>query len=81
LMRDDGAGEVVVRASRREDGSLVCMVEDNGPGIPSEGVRAGAFGLQSVRRRLELESARGSLRLESTRQGTRSIVEIAPAQL
>jgi signal transduction histidine kinase len=80
LMRDDGAGEVVVRASRREDGALVCMIEDNGPGLSKADVRAGAFGLQSVRRRLELESARGSLRLESSGQGTRSIVEIAAPQ-
>jgi LytS/YehU family sensor histidine kinase len=80
LMRDDGAGEVVVRASRRQDGALVCMVEDNGPGLSTSNVRAGAFGLQSVRRRLELESARGSLRLESSDHGTRSIVEIAVMQ-
>jgi signal transduction histidine kinase len=76
-MRGDGAGEVVVRASRRDDGALICMVEDNGPGLSSADVRTGAFGLQSVRRRLELELARGSLRLESSGQGTRSIVEIA----
>jgi len=80
LMRDDGAGEVVVRAARRPDGALVCTIEDNGPGISDADVRAGAFGLQAVRRRLELESARGSLRLESSGQGTRSIVEFAAAQ-
>jgi len=77
LRRGDGAGEVVVRASRREDGMLVCVVEDNGPGMPDVAVRDGAFGLQSVRRRLELEVARGSLRLESSSQGVRSIVELA----
>ncbi len=80
LMRGDGEGEVVVRASRRDDGALICTVEDNGPGLSSTDVRAGAFGLQSVRRRLELESAQGSLRLESSGQGTRSIVEIAVPQ-
>jgi signal transduction histidine kinase len=80
LMREDGAGEVVVRASRRDDGALVCMVEDNGPGMPDTDVRTGAFGLQAVRRRLELELSRASLRLESSRAGTRSIVEIAAAQ-
>ncbi|MGH7272612.1 MAG: sensor histidine kinase, partial [Polyangiaceae bacterium] len=52
LRRQDGAGEVVVRASRRSDGALVCIVEDNGPGMPDADVRAGAFGLQAVRRRL-----------------------------
>jgi signal transduction histidine kinase len=80
LMRQDGAGEVVVRASRRHDGALICMVEDNGPGFATADVRAGAFGLQSVRRRLELELERGSLRLESNEQGTRSIVEIVAMQ-
>jgi signal transduction histidine kinase len=79
LRRGDGAGEVVVRASRRDDGALVCVVEDNGPGIPDADVRAGAFGLQSVRRRLELEAEHASLRLESSSQGTKSIVEIPAA--
>jgi signal transduction histidine kinase len=78
LRRGDGAGEVVVRASIKEDGTLVCTVEDNGPGMPDADVRAGAFGLQSVRRRLELETPRpSSLRLVSSSEGTRSIVEIA----
>src|ERR1019366_5885129 len=77
LRRGDGAGEVTVRASRRSDGLLVCVVEDNGPGMPDVDVRAGAFGLQAVRRRLELESKRASLRFESSSEGTRSIVEIA----
>jgi len=77
LRRGDGAGEVTVRASRRDDGLLVCVVEDNGPGMPDADVRAGAFGLQAVRRRLELEATRASLRFESSSAGTRSIVEIA----
>jgi signal transduction histidine kinase len=77
LRRGDGAGEVTVRASRTDNGLLVCVVEDNGPGMPDAEVRAGAFGLQSVRRRLELESKSASLRFESSSEGTRSIVEIA----
>jgi signal transduction histidine kinase len=77
LRRGDGAGEVTVRASRRDDGLLVCVVEDNGPGMPDKEVRAGAFGLESVRRRLELESKSASLRFESSNLGTKSIVEIA----
>jgi signal transduction histidine kinase len=80
LRRSDGAGEVVVRASRNSSGSLVCVIEDNGPGMPDADVRAGAFGLQAVRRRLELEAPRASLKLESSSGGTRSIVEIAPAR-
>jgi signal transduction histidine kinase len=79
LRRGDGAGEVIVRASRRVDGGLVCIVEDNGPGMPDADVRAGAFGLQAVRRRLELEAHHASLRFESSSAGTRSIVEIAAA--
>jgi signal transduction histidine kinase len=72
----DGEGEVVVRVSRGGDGSLVCVVEDNGPGMPDSDVRAGAFGLQAVRRRLELEAPGAELRLESTSQGMRSIVQL-----
>ncbi len=78
LRRGDGAGEVVVLARAREDGTLVCTIEDNGPGIPDAAVRTGAFGLQAVRRRLELEAPMSSsLRLEWSSEGTRSIVEIA----
>jgi LytS/YehU family sensor histidine kinase len=79
LRREDGAGEVAVHAELKEDGTLVCVVEDNGPGMPDTDVRAGAFGLKAVRRRLELEAPRASLRLESSSKGTRSIVEIARA--
>jgi signal transduction histidine kinase len=79
LRRADRAGLVVVRASTKDDGTLVCVIEDNGPGMPDADVRAGAFGLQSVRRRLELETPRhSSFRLQSSSDGTRSIVEIAP---
>jgi LytS/YehU family sensor histidine kinase len=76
LQRTDRAGQVIVRASRKADGTLVCVVEDNGPGMPASDVRAGAFGLQAVRRRIELEAPEASLRLESSPEGTRSIVEL-----
>jgi signal transduction histidine kinase len=79
LQRGDGAGEVVVRVEARPDATLVCTIEDNGPGMPRSDVRAGAFGLQAVRRRLELEAPRASLRLESSGAGTRSIVEVPGA--
>jgi LytS/YehU family sensor histidine kinase len=76
LKRGDGLGRVLVRVSRRTDGTMVCVVEDNGPGVQDADVRAGAFGLQAVRRRLALEAPGASLRLESSAQGTRSVVEI-----
>jgi LytS/YehU family sensor histidine kinase len=55
-------------------------VEDNGPGIPDTETRSGAFGLHAVRRRLELKfPQQSSLRLESSGEGTRSIVELPSA--
>jgi signal transduction histidine kinase len=76
LGRKDG-GRIEVRAELVDAKKLVCTVEDNGRGMPEGKVRAGAFGLRSVRRRLELQYAdRASLRLETSPSGTRSIVEI-----
>jgi signal transduction histidine kinase len=87
LRRDEG-GEVIVRASVVDRGGeaarLVCTVEDNGPGMPEEAPRPGAFGLRAVRRRIELEVVDGYLRLESSAEGTRATVElpcIAPPAL
>ena len=79
LCREDGMGEVAVRAEAKDDGTLVCVIEDNGPGMPDSEARAGAFGLQAVRRRLALEAPHASLRHESSPMGTRSIVELAGA--
>ncbi|HEY8087601.1 MAG TPA: histidine kinase [Polyangiaceae bacterium] len=76
LRRDDGAGEVTVGASLDVTGALVCVVEDNGPGMPDSEVRAGAFGLQAVRRRLTLEAPSASLKLESSDGGTRATIRI-----
>jgi signal transduction histidine kinase len=81
LRRGDREGRVVVRTHRKPDGTLVCEIEDNGPGMPDASVREGAFGLHAVRRRLALEAPSASLRHESSPEGTISIIEIgAPAQ-
>ena len=75
LRRSDG-GEVTVRIEPRDNSLVVCTIEDNGPGMSAE-LRAGAFGLQSVRRRLELRYPEGSrFSIESSSQGTRSIVQL-----
>jgi LytS/YehU family sensor histidine kinase len=76
LRRGDRDGRVVVRTRRKPDGTLVCEVHDNGPGM-SDAVREGAFGLHAVRRRLALEAPNASLRHESSSEGTISIVELA----
>jgi signal transduction histidine kinase len=76
LRRVDGAGEVIVRACRTPEGGLSCAVEDNGPGMQDSDIRAGAFGLQAVRRRLELESPQASFRIESSASGVSCVVDI-----
>jgi signal transduction histidine kinase len=75
-LKRQGGGEVVVRAVM-QNGNVVCTIEDNGPGMPAD-IRDGAFGLQSVRRRLELKyGERSRFKLESSEKGTRSIVEVS----
>jgi signal transduction histidine kinase len=76
LRRGDGQGEVIVRASKNARGDLVCVVEDNGPGMPEGEVRIGAFGLRSVRQRLALHGGAATLRHESPGEGTRFVVEL-----
>ncbi|HEY2517564.1 MAG TPA: histidine kinase [Polyangiaceae bacterium] len=78
-LRRAGDGKVTIRAELidGETPRLVCVVEDNGLGLPDSETRSGAFGLHAVRRRLELRfAADASLRLESSDKGTRSIVEL-----
>ena len=74
-LRRRAGGEVVVRVRSGENG-VVCTIEDNGPGMSDAEIRAGAFGLHAVRRRLELWRRDARLRLESSSSGTRSIVEL-----
>jgi hypothetical protein len=74
-----GGGSVTVRTFMNRGPSsptLVCVVADDGPGLSEGATRADAFGLHAVRRRLELKYPTAELRLESSRQGTRSIVEL-----
>jgi len=80
-LRRGGGGRVVVRASLLDPGEspstrVLCTVEDNGPGMPDKEPRSGAFGLRAVRRRLELKYTDAHLRIESSNQGTRCIVEL-----
>jgi signal transduction histidine kinase len=79
LCRPEG-GEVTLRTSvaRSSSGAcdVVCVVEDNGPGIPEKPLRTGALGLRSVRRRLELEFEGATLHMESTSGGTRAVVRL-----
>jgi hypothetical protein len=76
-LRRRGGGVVTVRAQRGEDqASVVCVVEDDGPGFAEGPIRTGAVGLSVVRRRLELNLDGGILRLESSTEGTRAIIEL-----
>jgi hypothetical protein len=72
------AGKVSVRAALDPSGRVLrCEVRDDGPGFEGAPVREGAFGVQSVRRRLALRyGAQGKLTLESTSQGTFALVEL-----
>ncbi len=75
-LRRAGGGRVTIRSSV-EGELMTCVVEDNGPGFSAGSVRSGAFGLKSVRRRLELRyPTRAHLVLESSADGTRSIVQV-----
>jgi signal transduction histidine kinase len=79
-LKRQGGGEITIR-TRLDGEKLVCIIEDNGPGMPDGATRPGAFGLASVRRRLALRYAgAASLRLESSSSGLRSIVELPHEQ-
>jgi LytS/YehU family sensor histidine kinase len=54
-LRAEGPGRVRIAIRADEPAQqLVCTIADNGPGAPTGPVREGAFGLESVRRRLQL---------------------------
>jgi signal transduction histidine kinase len=72
-----GGGVVIVSTEvAAKPPAIVCTVEDNGPGAADKEVRLGAFGLHAVRKRLELRYTNATLKLESSANGTRSIVTL-----
>lgn len=77
LGRADG-GWVRLRVSIEDDGEarLLCVVEDNGPGMRADAPRGRGLGLKMVRRRLELRYPDASVEFQSSREGTRAIVEL-----
>jgi len=77
-LRASGPGRVSVCAMLDETGQrLVCTVRDNGPGVPSGPTRTGAFGLESVRKRLQLRyGQKAQVTLHSDGAGAVAQVEI-----
>ncbi len=76
-LKREGGGLVVIAAERMEDSGqawLRCSVTDNGPGLGEP--RTGSKGLTLVRAQLRLRQPQGELRLESSGEGTRAIVEV-----
>lgn len=79
-LRRKGGGQVRIQATitRPAEGAarLVCTVEDNGPGMAATPPRSGAFGIRSVRRRIELKYTDGCLRIDSSPEGTRTVLDL-----
>jgi hypothetical protein len=71
--------QVAIQGTETEP-TLLCVVTDNGPGLPDDGPRDGAVGLHTVRRRLMLCHPAAALRLESSDAGTRATLEIPSFQ-
>lgn len=75
-LKRDAQGHIKVTVERAGERRVRCVVEDDGPGIGEAPVRSGAFGVQSVRRRLELRYGHAaSLELQPGNPGTRAVVE------
>ncbi|MFO0600192.1 MAG: histidine kinase [Myxococcaceae bacterium] len=75
-LKRDAKGRIKVKVEKAGDARVRCIVEDDGPGLSGEPIRSGAFGVQSVRRRLELRYGKdASLALEAAHPGTRAVVE------
>ena len=70
FMRDQKDGGRIVIHSFMENGDLVLTVQDNGPGLKGSKESSNGFGLENVRKRLELYYAnRYSLKLVSLPEG------------
>jgi LytS/YehU family sensor histidine kinase len=80
-LRAQGVGQVWVKIELAADGSrLVCTVRDNGPGMPAGPVRDGAFGVESVRRRIALRyGAQGHVSFSTSPEGTVAVVDVPAA--
>jgi signal transduction histidine kinase len=77
VLRKAGGGTIVVSAIVDDARGALCLsVADDGPGIGAQAVRAGAFGLHAVSRRLALECLGATFRLDSSSEGARSVIEI-----
>jgi hypothetical protein len=78
LCRHDG-GEVHVRALVKRDATaatLICEVQDNGPGLRADAPRDGAKGISLVQSRLQAMDVGARVRLEPGPPGTRAILEL-----
>jgi sensor histidine kinase YesM len=79
-LKRETKGRILVRVTRVGTSRVRCIVEDDGPGLDDAPVRSGAFGIESVKRRLELRyGAAATLSLEAANPGTRAIVEFPGA--
>jgi signal transduction histidine kinase len=77
-LRARGPGRVWVKTELVQNGGrLLCTVRDNGPGAPPGPVRTGAFGLESVRRRIALRyGEQGCVSLTASPEGTIATVDV-----
>jgi signal transduction histidine kinase len=73
-----GPGHVRIKTQLTADRSrLLCQVQDNGPGMSDSPVRNGAFGLESVKRRVALRyGAAGSVTWTVQPEGTTVTVDV-----
>jgi signal transduction histidine kinase len=77
-----GPGHVRIRTQLTPDGArLLCQVQDNGPGMSDTPVRNGAFGLESVRRRIALRYGDAGTVTWTTLPGGTTVTVDVPARM